>query len=65
MRFRHGAVRPLRWPFGDFTLMGTPPPDGYHQSVHWRRVIMLIAVFGAALTIVILAVSAAVAFVAG
>jgi hypothetical protein len=52
-RYRHGGVRPLFWPFGDYMLSRTDTPSGYWRSVRWGMLFRLIAVWSGVLAVVI------------
>jgi hypothetical protein len=48
LRHRHGGVRPLLWPFGDWTTgrQISDRPYGYFGSVRWGVLARLVLVFG-------------------
>jgi hypothetical protein len=59
LRHRHGGVRPLFWPFGDFT--GIRPfgdrPAGYAGSIRWGVLARLVLVYGLGLFALMVAVA--------
>jgi len=49
LRHRHGGVRPLSWPFGDFTgirQIGGGRPADYTGSIRWGVLARLVLVYG-------------------
>ena len=60
LRHRHGGVRRLTWPFGDFIAsvrqIGDYPP-GYFGSIRWGVLARLILIWGLALFAVLVGVA--------
>jgi hypothetical protein len=48
LRHRHGGVRPLYWPFGDFSGIRQVGgrPAGYAGSIRWGVLARLVLVYG-------------------
>ena len=59
LRHRHGAVRPLFWPFGDWTAgrQLSDRPSGYLGSIRWGVLARLVLVYGLLLFAVMVAVA--------
>jgi hypothetical protein len=60
LRHRHGGVRRLFWPAGDFTASATPLeeyPAGYFTSIRWGVLARLVLVYGLALFALVVAVA--------
>jgi hypothetical protein len=60
LRHRHGGVRRLFWPAGDFTLWGTAledHPPGYFRSIRWGVLARLVLVYGLLLFAVMVGVA--------
>ena len=59
LRHRHGGVRPLYWPFGDWTgiRQGGDRPAGYAGSIRWGVLARLALVYGLLLFAVIVGVA--------
>ena len=59
LRHRHGGVRPLYWPFGDFTgiRQAGDRPYGYAGSIRWGVLARLVLVYGLGLFAVMVLVA--------
>jgi hypothetical protein len=60
LRHRHGGVRRLFWPAGDFTASATPLeeyPAGCFTSIRWGVLARLVLVYGLGLFAVLVGVA--------
>jgi hypothetical protein len=57
LRHRHGGVRPLFWPFGDYAGIRNfgHRPAGYTGSIRWGVLARLVLVYGLGLFALIVA----------